>query len=68
MTLRVHIERLVVDARALPAAQVQAFRAALAAELAGGGRRGDRAGPPADPVARLAGRTADAIRRRMARP
>jgi hypothetical protein len=70
MTLRVHIERLVVDVRALPAARVPAFRAALAAELAGNRQRGlsSRPHPPDDAIAALARRAADAIRRRMGVP
>ena len=69
MTIRVHIERLVLDPRALEPRQVPQFRIALVEAL---GRLqapvSKDAPPPArDRVGRLAERTAQAINRQMVR-
>jgi hypothetical protein len=68
MTIRVHIERLVVDPRTLAPEQVPRFRAALAEAL---GRLHspptETAPRPRDAVARLAERTALSIHQRVAR-
>jgi hypothetical protein len=68
MTLRVHIDRLVVDPGTLTADQVPRFRAALTEAL--GRLHSPLAEPaprPRDPVARLAERTANAIHQRVVR-
>jgi hypothetical protein len=68
MTIKLHIERLVVDRGALAPEQVGRFQVALAEAL------GRLHKPPAEPaprprdaVGRLAQRTAQAIHNRMAR-
>jgi hypothetical protein len=68
MTIRLHIEHLIVDPRALPAAQVPQFQAALTEAL------GRLHTPPPEPVprprdalGRLAERTAHAIHQRVVR-
>jgi hypothetical protein len=68
MTIRVHIDRLVVDPGTLAAEQVPRFRAALTEAL------GRLHSPPAEParrprdaVARLAERAANAIHQRVVR-
>jgi hypothetical protein len=68
MTMRVHIERLVLDPRTLAPAQVPRFQTELAAAL-----QRLHAPPaelprlPRDPVARLAERTAAAIHQHVVR-
>lgn len=68
MTVRVHIERLVVDPRALAPDQVPHFQTALGVAL---GQLqvpvSEREPPPRDDVGRLAQRTARAIDRQMVR-
>ena len=68
MTIRLHIERLVVDPRTLTAQQVPRFQVALAEAL------GRLHNPPAEPpprprdaVGRLAERTAHAIHQHVVR-
>jgi hypothetical protein len=68
MTIRLHIERLVIDPRTLVPEHVPRFRAALAEAL------GRLHSPPAEPaprprdaVARLAERTAQSIHQRVVR-
>jgi hypothetical protein len=67
MTMRVHIERLVLDARTFAPEQVPRFRAALGEAL---GRlrssTAERTPRPRDVVVRLAERTAMAIQQRVA--
>jgi hypothetical protein len=68
MTIRVHIERLVLDPRALAPEQVPRFHAALTEAL--GRLHAPPAEPaprPRDPVVRLADRTAAAIHQRVVR-
>jgi hypothetical protein len=69
MTVRIHIDRLVVDPGALTRDEALAFRAALASELTllrNPSR--DVVPEPHDAVGRLARRTAAAIHDRMPTP
>ena len=68
MTVRIHIDRLVVDPDTLSRRQVPAFRAALARELDLHMNPGNQLlQPPRDTVAQLARQTAIAIHARIGR-
>jgi hypothetical protein len=68
MTMRVHVERLVLDPRALTPEQLPHFRAALSEALARPHSSTVVPPPrPFDPVIRLAERTATAIQQHVVR-
>ncbi len=69
MTVRIHIDRLIVDAGAFSRDEAPAFRAALVSEL--NRLRNpprERVPAPSSAVARLARQTAVAIHARMPKP
>jgi hypothetical protein len=69
MTLRLHIERLVADRRALAPEHVERFRAALTEALGRLHVPAAEVRPPSrDAVTRLAERVASTIHRQMGRP